>query len=223
MPQPELNVSWNLDVSIINMDRKSTRRIPLVLTQGRGKTSPNTQNVAILHPSLFSFFPPFSSFSCTQASSSPGQWRQWGRQEPESQKDRNLPLRLEELWSQESGASPIAFCFPLLFCCLALMWAGLWEVYGRIGLMKPQLSAGSWKREAPGIQRIAGEWEAWESDHLKLLTDSWADFQAVRAWVWSWMAHWGPNYGIDHSQAPNWTLRGTVMEHIQYDFKGFAH
>ena len=41
------------------MDRKSTRRIPLVLTQGRGQTSPNTQNVAIPPSSLFSFFPPF--------------------------------------------------------------------------------------------------------------------------------------------------------------------
>lgn len=72
MPQTELNVSWNLDVSIINMDRKSTRRIPLVLTQGRGKRSPNTQNVAIPHPSLFSLFPPLSSFSCT-----PGLKQSW--------------------------------------------------------------------------------------------------------------------------------------------------
>lgn len=58
-PQPELNVSWNLDVSIINMDRKSTTRSPLVLTQGAGKGSPNIQRKCG-NPtfSLFSFFSP---------------------------------------------------------------------------------------------------------------------------------------------------------------------
>lgn len=172
---------------------------------------------------FFLFFPLFLHSLAPQASSSPGQWRQWGRQEPESRKDRNLPLRLEELWSQESGASPIAFRFPsallLLGPDVGMVMGSIWKNRANEALAFCR----KLKKEAPGIQRIAGEWEAWESDHLKLLTDSWADFQAVRAWVWSWMAHWGPNYGIDHSQAPNWTLRGTVMEYIQYDFKGFAH
>ena len=98
---------------------------------------------------FFLFFPLFLHSLAPQTSSNPGQWRQRGRQEPESQKDMNLPLRLEELLSQESGASPIAFHFPLLFCCLALMWAWLWEVYGRMGLMKPQLSAGRLKKGSP--------------------------------------------------------------------------
>lgn len=43
-----------------------------------------------------------------------------GRQEPKSQREGNLPLKLEDLWSQESGANPVAFLLPLLFCWFAL-------------------------------------------------------------------------------------------------------
>lgn len=43
-----------------------------------------------------------------------------GRQEPKSQREGNLPLKLKELWSQESGENPIAFLLLLLFFCLTL-------------------------------------------------------------------------------------------------------
>lgn len=80
---------------------------------------------------FFLFFPLFLHSLAPQASSSPGQWRQWGRQEPESRKDRNLPLRLEELWSQESGASPIAFRFPsallLLGPDVGMVMGSIWK------------------------------------------------------------------------------------------------
>lgn len=67
MSPPELNVSWNLEMSIINLDRKSTKRSPLVLTQGAGKGFPNAQRKCG-NPTSFSFFFfffSFSSFSCT--------------------------------------------------------------------------------------------------------------------------------------------------------------
>lgn len=153
MPQSELNVSWNLEVSIIKHDRKSTRRSPLVLTQGAGRgLLMLRENVAIPQHSIFSSFFSFSSFSCTPglkqslaaaAVASVGAGRSLNLQAG------NFPLRLEELWSQESAANPMAFLLPLLFCCLALMWAQSWEVNSRVGLLKPQLSAGSLEKESP--------------------------------------------------------------------------
>lgn len=54
MPQPELNVSCNLEVSI-DMDRKCIERSLLVLTRGGGKGSPNAQRKHG-NPTSFSLF-----------------------------------------------------------------------------------------------------------------------------------------------------------------------
>lgn len=124
------------------------------------------------HILLFFLFSPFSSFSCTPrppailGSGISGAGRT-------SQKDRELPLRLEG-WSQSGGKSHCFRFAPLLFCCLALMWAWLWEVYGRMGLMKLSFLQEGWKRK-PRNQRIAGEWGSLGKWPLKLLTDCWAD------------------------------------------------
>lgn len=127
---PSLNLmwSWNLEVSIINTDRKSTRRSPLVLTQGAGRDLLMfRENVAIPHPSLFSSFFSFSSFSCTPGLKQSVLGRSCsglngGRQEPKSQREGNLPARLEELWCQESAANPVVFFS--LYSSVAWPWCG---------------------------------------------------------------------------------------------------
>lgn len=167
-PQPEPNVSWNLEVSIINAERKSTRRSLLVLTQGVGKGSSNPQRKCD-NPTSFllsSFFPFF--ISCTPglkqclavaAVASVGLGRSLNLRGRESFLSN---LRSYDLKRVEKT--------PLLFYsfCSSVAWLWLltqpWQVHSRMGLMKPQLSPGRLEKGSPREpedfrrMRILGNW-----------------------------------------------------------------
>lgn len=163
------------------------------------------ENVAIPHHSFFLLFFLFFIFlhprpqavlgsSCSGLSG--------GRQEPKSQREGKFPLRLEELWSQESEVNPMAFLLPLLFfCCLAQSWG----VHGRVGLMKPQFSAGKLEKESPGEPRDCKKMMSLGNWLLKVTYGimSWLPSCTYLSLILnSIQKHWGLKYGIDHPLTP---------------------
>lgn len=200
MPQPELNISWNLEVSIINTDRKSTRS-PLVLTQEAGKGSSNAQRKCG-NPTSFSFFLlfSFSPFSCT-----PG-LKQWlavalmGADRSLNLRERGTFLSNWRIYGLESGANPVAFLLPLLFCWFALTSDPVMRSTQQIGV-----------NEAPSFCWKAGKGECQRTRRFQENEDlgNWPFKVAygLLSWLPRWACvslilnrkHkcWGLNYGID--------------------------
>lgn len=92
-----------------------------------------------------------------------------------------------------------------------------WKVHSRLGLMKPQFSAGRLEKgsskepEDFRSMRSLGNWPLKVADGLLLWRPHWACVSPI---LNSTHKCGGLNYGIDHPQALNWTLHGTVMEHV---------
>lgn len=151
------------------------RRSPLVLTQGAGRgLLMLRENVAIPQFSFFSFFlffiflyPRPQAILAAAAVASVGTGRSLnfrGR--------RNLPFRLEDLWSQENGANPIVFLLPLLSCCLVLVWMHSWKVIGsELGSEAP---AFCWKTGKGILQRTERVQENEELGKLTAYSNLWA-------------------------------------------------
>lgn len=159
MPQAELTVSWNLEVSIINTDRKSSRRSPVVLTQEVRKGS------------LFSSFFPFTLLhprpqailgSCCSGLSE-------GRQEPKSQRRGTFLSDWRSCGLKRLGRISLLF-FSL---CSSVAWPWCRQSHGKYtaewSYWSPSFLLEGWKRGTPGNWKTAREWGAWETDHVSCL------------------------------------------------------
>lgn len=218
-------------MSIINTDRKGTRSLR-VLTQGAGKGSLNTQRKCgnPTSSSFCSFLLPFfillyprpqaildSGHSCISGAD----------RTLKSQREGNLPP------SQIGGAIDSrkwgkSHCFSSPSALLLLgpdvgtIMGSTWQ-YGL-----NEAPAFCWKAEKEKPQNTRRLQENGELG--KLTTQSWPQTTELTSKLW--MCGSDPKQHTETlwtelqdrlPQAPNWTLRGTIMEPIQYNCRSFAN
>lgn len=174
------------------------------------------ENMAILHPFLFSSFFLFFILLHPRPQAMIGSGLNGGRQEPKSQREEPFfqigGAMISRQWSKSHCfSSPSA---------LLLVGPDFWQsrkVHSRLGLMKPQFSAGrldkgsSKEPEDFRSMRSLGNWPLTVAGGLLRWRPLWACVSPI---LNSTHKCGGLNYGTDHPQALNWTLHGTVMEHI---------